>query len=181
MKQYYYTDGTQNFGPYSLEQLQQQFRAQGLTAQTYVWAEGFANWQAAGTVPELAGVVGNQPPVVPPQPTATSQKPFANVHILDAPMQPTSAGSFWDYLPLIALVLWLITSATNLIIQITESYSWYEAPLRYLLIIINSSSMVSLLALVVATKKPSIKPFAIVVGVLIFILVLISNFRWLIE
>ncbi|GHV80440.1 hypothetical protein AGMMS49944_22310 [Spirochaetia bacterium] len=56
-------------GPYDLNMLSQ-IAAQGqLNAQSLVWGQGMAEWQAAGTVPELAGLfAGAGTPPSPPAP-----------------------------------------------------------------------------------------------------------------
>lgn len=36
MKKYFYTDGNENYGPFTLEELE----AQGITRETLVWYEG---------------------------------------------------------------------------------------------------------------------------------------------
>ncbi len=51
----------QNFGPFPLNQLLQN----GLTAQTYVWRSGMANWLRAAEVPEMAALLAAVPPPPP--------------------------------------------------------------------------------------------------------------------
>lgn len=60
MKQYYYTDGKERFGPFELEEL----KLKGITENTLVWTQGMANWAEAVTVPELSVLFNiNVPPV----------------------------------------------------------------------------------------------------------------------
>lgn len=58
----------QQFGPYNMQQLQQLVQNGQLTAQTYVWKQGMANWEFAGNVQELASLFGAVPPPMPPTP-----------------------------------------------------------------------------------------------------------------
>jgi hypothetical protein len=51
--EYYYTDGVNNYGPYSLEQL----KDKNITSKTRVWYSGLEKWTIAGDVPELAGIL----------------------------------------------------------------------------------------------------------------------------
>lgn len=62
--EYYYTDGINNFGPFTLDQL----REKNITATTKVWYSGMANWTPASEVPELAGILqaAEPSPVSPP-------------------------------------------------------------------------------------------------------------------
>ena len=46
---YYYTDGRERFGPFSLEEL----KGKNLTMDTLVWREGLTDWIPAGNLDEL--------------------------------------------------------------------------------------------------------------------------------
>jgi len=49
MREYYYTDGTNRYGPMSIEEL----KSKGIKSDTYIWYEGLENWIIASEVPEL--------------------------------------------------------------------------------------------------------------------------------
>ena len=67
MSQYMVYDNGQQTGPFSIPQLQQMIAAGTLTKQTYVWKNGMANWEYAGSVVELSSLfVTNTPPPPPP-------------------------------------------------------------------------------------------------------------------
>ncbi len=51
----------QTFGPLTLEQLLQT----GMTADTYLWRPGMAEWQRAAAIPEVAARLGQIPPPSP--------------------------------------------------------------------------------------------------------------------
>lgn len=71
--QYTLNIGGQNMGPYNLQQMQQMIQNGKMTAQTYVWKQGMANWEMAGNVQELAtlfGAIPPPPPGMPPSPPA---------------------------------------------------------------------------------------------------------------
>ncbi|MBR5433760.1 MAG: DUF4339 domain-containing protein [Bacteroidales bacterium] len=57
MKQYYYSDGQQQIGPISKDEL----KLKGITKGTLVWCEGLSNWTKAGDVDELADLFPNIP------------------------------------------------------------------------------------------------------------------------
>lgn len=59
--QWFISRGGQNFGPFSPEQLLQN----GLTAETYAWRSGMANWQLAQDIPELTMILNSAPPPPP--------------------------------------------------------------------------------------------------------------------
>jgi hypothetical protein len=63
MKQFFYTDGTTQFGPFTIEEL----KGKGITRETMVWYEGMGDWKKAGEVPELYQLYSSvTPPPVPP-------------------------------------------------------------------------------------------------------------------
>lgn len=55
MHRYYYSDGTNQFGPYSLEEL----KGKNLEPNYLVWYHGMEHWQEAKTLPELQGLFKN--------------------------------------------------------------------------------------------------------------------------
>lgn len=59
--QWYLSRDGQNYGPFSLEQLLQN----GVTADTFVWTAGMANWLPARDVPNVATRLPQQPPPPP--------------------------------------------------------------------------------------------------------------------
>ena len=71
MKQYYYSDGQQQIGPISKEDL----KLKGITKETLVWCDGLNEWTKAGSVDDLADLFPNIP--TPP--------PIANVNKQNIP------------------------------------------------------------------------------------------------
>lgn len=69
MKKYYYSDGKQQIGPLSKEELQ----SKGITKETLVWYEGLTEWTKAGDAEELADLFPNTPtpPPLPEEKTTT--------------------------------------------------------------------------------------------------------------
>ena len=69
--QYHVSVNGSQAGPFNMQQLAQMAQNGQLTKQTYVWKQGFANWEFAGNVPELSSlfappVPGSMPPPPPP-------------------------------------------------------------------------------------------------------------------
>ncbi len=61
MKKYFYTDGTTNFGPFSLEELTEKH----ISRDTMVWFQELGEWKRAETIPELSGLFTLAPPPAP--------------------------------------------------------------------------------------------------------------------
>ncbi len=58
MKEYYLHDGQNQLGPFNLEELKQK----GITADTYIWKDGFADWIKAKEVKEVNDILISTPP-----------------------------------------------------------------------------------------------------------------------
>jgi hypothetical protein len=73
MKKYYYNDGKEQHGPFTLDEL----KAQGINRNTPVWYEGLPQWTEAGKISEIASyfppsISSSLPPI--PSPTQRPQK-----------------------------------------------------------------------------------------------------------
>ena len=68
MAQYYYTDGKERYGPFTIEQLQER----SITPETLVWKEGMADWMPARQVTELDSLLLSTPPLSPTPPIHTA-------------------------------------------------------------------------------------------------------------
>jgi len=71
MKKYFYTDGTNNFGPFTLEELKEK----NITRETKVLYQELGDWKKAGDVPELNELFKLVPP---PPPSQTSEPGYTN-------------------------------------------------------------------------------------------------------
>ena len=60
-QKYYYTNGTERFGPYSIEELANK----GINRTTKVWKEGLDNWVDAQDISELKTLFEYEPPIPP--------------------------------------------------------------------------------------------------------------------
>lgn len=69
MKKYYYSDGQQQFGPFSKKEL----KSNNINKETLVWYDGLKDWTKASEVEELADLfpVTPTPPPLPKQKTTT--------------------------------------------------------------------------------------------------------------
>lgn len=67
MKKYFYTDGTHNLGPFTIDEL----REKKITRDTKVWYQELGDWKKASEAPELEDLFRFAPPP-PPPPVTTS-------------------------------------------------------------------------------------------------------------
>lgn len=80
MSEYYILNGSEQQGPYTIDQLRGR-----VTPQTYVWREGLADWIQASNLPELSGLLvpeGAVPPPAQGQTTDTKPKDYLAESIL---------------------------------------------------------------------------------------------------
>lgn len=60
MKKYFYSDGTNNYGPFTFEELKEK----GITRDTKVWFQELDSWQPAGQISELTELFRLVPPPI---------------------------------------------------------------------------------------------------------------------
>src|SRR5690554_2752906 len=60
MKKYFYSDGTNNFGPFTIEELKEK----KITRETKVWFQELGEWKPAGIVPEMDEIFKLVPPPI---------------------------------------------------------------------------------------------------------------------
>lgn len=70
MKKYYYSDGLNRLGPFSLEELKQK----NITKEHLVWFESMNDWQKAGTIDELKDLFNVPAPPTPSQKISNSSR-----------------------------------------------------------------------------------------------------------
>lgn len=68
MKKYFLHNGTENSGPFDLDEL----KSKSITKTTPVWYEGMENWKYAGEIAELSSVFAVVPPPISSFKTATT-------------------------------------------------------------------------------------------------------------
>ena len=86
---YYIAENGNQVGPLEINQL----LSRGVTVNTLVWHEGMTEWAPAGSVPELAQLLGaapvppqqpQQPNYAPQQPNYAPQQPVPPTHLVGA-------------------------------------------------------------------------------------------------
>ena len=74
MKKYFYSDGTNKFGPFSIDEL----REKNITEETLIWFQGLSEWLPARNFSELNDVFAPSPPPIT-SPRATSYSQSSNI------------------------------------------------------------------------------------------------------
>lgn len=60
MKKYFYNDGANNYGPFTIEEL----RGKNISRETKVWFQELGDWKPADTIPELTELFTLVPPQI---------------------------------------------------------------------------------------------------------------------
>ena len=108
MNKYYLHDGTENIGPFNIEELKQQ----NINRNTQVWCEGMEDWKDAGTIEELKILF----PVLPPpikKTTTENKKQDVTVNI-------KTHSSLYKIFKIIGIVF-LILILLSLVVKILDS------------------------------------------------------------
>ena len=66
MVHYYFTDGKERFGPFTIEQLKEK----NISESTLVWKDGLSDWVPARNLSDLEALFVKNPPIPPPASTA---------------------------------------------------------------------------------------------------------------
>lgn len=84
MKQYYYADNDQQFGPFSIDEL----KTKRLKKTTLVWTEGMQDWAVADSINELKEILISKPPPLPKK--SNTPQTIEIVQIKQSPKLKTS-------------------------------------------------------------------------------------------
>jgi len=116
-KQYYYTDGQNQFGPFNIDEL----KTKEITKETLVWYEGIDSWTKAGEITELAAFFKSIPP--PLHTIAKTPPPInSNTQILVPEVNPKKKKKLWIILGVI-IGLFVLGGITTIVYLKINDYS----------------------------------------------------------
>ena len=169
MTSYYYNDGKEQFGPFTLDEL----KTKGLTKETSVWSPEMDNWQKAGAVSALQGIF----PKIPPIPTQAIPRttPPRQQYSTDS-----SSNGNMETLLFISILAWAFISISNTLLQyfIPE---WYNSPVKYYTIFTNLIYTIIPIIFALSIKNKSYQTIALVAAILIALQNVYGNLKWLLE
>ena len=117
MNKYYLHNGTENIGPFNIEELKQK----NITRNTQVWCEGMEDWKEAGTVEELKILFPTLPPPTK-KISAENKKQEATFNI----KKNSSLYKIFKITGIVFLILILIPLVANIIDSKSSSTASYE-------------------------------------------------------
>jgi len=164
MKKYFYSDGSNSLGPFTIEELKER----NLNRTTSVWFQEIGEWKPAGQVEELRELFALVPPPVPYQlinPPATA---LAN-----------NNRSTIDVLVLISMIYWF---SMNLIDFLLTEFvdNWYDGPIKYIRFVLNCFWFLMPLILPLAITNKTLRTIGLIVGSILCMYLIYNNLVWII-
>lgn len=123
MNKYYLHNGSENIGPFTLEELKQN----NITRNTPVWYEGMSDWTEAGTIDELKSLF---PVVPPPLKKAPSEKAKQNTPNVKKKSLYMRIYNVFRVLAIIFLALVALFIITNIFDKETNDSANYEKSVK---------------------------------------------------
>ena len=163
MKKYFYSDGTNNFGPFTIEELKEK----EITRETMIWFQELGEWKKADTIQELNNLFALIPPLVPPP----VQPQISNIQ---------NSNSVFDIFVLLSIAYWFATILANFIIEKVVD-EWYSNDVvTYFKIGTNIVFAALPIVFALSVKNKGMKIIALIFGALTSIYLLYTNIAWLI-
>jgi len=165
MKKYFYSDGTNNFGPFSIEEL----KAKEITRETMIWFQELDEWRKAGSIQVLNDLFALVPP------------PIQQSNYNQQSIRQTNSNNVIDIFVFLSIAYWFATNLANLIIEKVVD-DWYDNELiTYFRIGTNIIFAAVPIVFSLSVKGKTLKIIALILAALLSIYFLYSNIDWLIR
>ena len=165
MKKYFYSDGTNNFGPFSIEEL----KAKEITRETMIWFQELDEWRKAGSIQELNDLFALVPP------------PIQQSNYNQQSIRQTNSNNVIDIFVFLSIAYWFATNLANFIIEKVVD-DWYDNELiTYFRIGTNIIFAAVPIVFSLSVKGKTLKIIALILAALLSIYFLYSNIDWLIR
>lgn len=165
MKKYFYSDGTNNFGPFSIEELKEE----KINRETIIWFKELDEWKKAGAIQELNDLFALVPPPIQQQ----------NNYNQQSIRQPNSS-SIIDIFVFLSIAYWFVINLANFIIPKVLDDWWDNELFTYFRIGANLIFAVIPIVFALTVKNKTLKIITLILGALLSILILYDNIDWLI-
>ena len=165
MKKYFYTDGTDKFGPFSLEELKEK----EITRDTKIWFQELGDWKKASTIPELNELFTLIPPPI--------NHENINPHVF---IKRESKFNTIDIFVFLSIFYWFALNLSFLIIKkFVENY-YEKLPFKYYEFF--TSIIWSLLPIVfsLSIKNKTLRLISLILSICLAISMLYNNIDWFI-
>lgn len=165
MKKYFYTDGTRNFGPFSIEELKEK----SISRETMVWFQELDEWKNAGSIQELNDLFYLVPP-----PIRQSNNNQISVY-------PSNSSGVIDILVFLSIAYWLATNLANFIIQEFVDDWWNYEFITFFQIGSNIIFAIVPIVFALSVKGKALKITTLILATLLSLYILYTNIEWMIR
>lgn len=105
MKKYYLHNGSENIGPFDIEELKEK----KITRETPVWCEGMTDWKNAIEIDDLKSVLASIPPPIKKENSIPEQKKTSKN------IEEPQRNSFWSSLKKLIIILLVVVGIVTVI------------------------------------------------------------------
>jgi len=165
MKKYFYSDGTNNFGPFTIEELKEK----GITRETMIWYQELGEWKMASTIQELNDLFALIPPPIQQQNNFRQQT-----------QRQTSSNNTIDIFVFLSIAYWFAMDLANFVIKKVVDDWWSNDLVTYFRIGTNIVFAAIPIVFAISVRNRTLKIIAIILGALLSIYMLYNNIDWLI-
>lgn len=162
MKQYYYTDGLEKYGPFSLEGL----KAESIKPDTLVWFAEQNAWKPAKDILDLRPLLG----LAAEEPSQQFISPLSARVSTD----PDRNG---DALIVLGLSIWVLGTLINVFATIFMDW-WYDSPLKYISMLSSFGYVLLPILMALAIRKPQARKVGLILAICIALMVFYTNVNW---
>jgi len=166
MKKYFYSDGTNSFGPFSIEELKEK----EITRESLIWFQELGEWKKASAIEELNDLFTLVPPPIQQQ----------NNYIQQSTRQSNS-NNMIDIFVFLSIAYWFASNLANFIIEKVVDDWWDNELITYFRIGTNLIFAVIPIVFALSVKNKTLKIIALILGALLSIYILYNNIDWLIR
>lgn len=166
MKKYFYSNGTNHFGPFTIEELKEK----RITRETMIWYQELAEWKRASTIQELNDLFALIPPPIQPQNNLSQQT-----------QRQVSSNNKIDIFVFLSIAYWFAFDLAYFIIGKVVDNWWDNDLITYFRIGANLVFAAIPIVFALSVKNKTFKIIAIFLGALSSIYMLYNNIDWLIR
>lgn len=164
MKKYFYSDGANYYGPFTIEELKEK----EITRETIIWFKGLEEWKKASAIQELDNLFALIPP------------PIQNQNFDNLRAQKRSKTYITiDILVFLSILYWFASSIADFVIHKVID-DQYNTPAQYFQLGIYLIFAFLPIVFAVSIRNKTLKIIAIILGTLITTYLLYINIEWLI-
>jgi hypothetical protein len=159
MKKYFYSDGINKFGPFTIEEISDK----GISRETLIWFHELGTWKKAGSIQELSSLFALIPPPIHKKNSISLNTPPETI----------------DKIVLLIIILWLALETTTYIMYYHVGFEYAKSEIyfsfsRYLFFLFPP------IVMAFSVRNNTLKNISISISIILFIYKAYNSITWLI-